>query len=329
MSDFTDPLFLTKLKNKTKFYQMNALNNKEFKPIPQLVPNVFSAIGSTLLAGREKGGKSFMMMDLLLGVSHSGMFMGHSMEPFAGDVLYLALEDNEQRMGLRGQKLGYATFNNQMTILHQAGRIGDEVSCISQIEYWHRLVKNKGRIPRAVVVDTLNFVRPIVGKGQNPYQNDCNDVKQLTEAAHNWGVALFLVHHLNKKDATNPNDKISGTTGLPASVDNVVVVWEKHDQTILSVKSRDMDSGTYDVSFDKDSCKWQYLGQHNFDEDRQSEKTEKILEFLTLSGPSSPRDIADGCGINRASIYTYLNRLNGKIEKSSHGIYGVKLTTVN
>ena len=83
------------------------------------------------------------------------------------------------------------------------------------------------------------------------------------------------------------------------------------------------------ASFDKETCKWQYLGEHSFDEDRQSEKAEKILEFLTLSGPSTPRDIADGCGIGRASIYTYLNRLNGKIEKSSHGIYGVKLTTVN
>ena len=69
------------------------LRGKSFPPIRFVAPP-FIPEGCTILAGRPKIGKSWLMLAVGLDVACEG-----------GDVLYLALEDNERRLQTRMAKL--------------------------------------------------------------------------------------------------------------------------------------------------------------------------------------------------------------------------------
>src|SRR5215203_168747 len=85
----------------------HSLRTKVFSPIKYAV-DPYIAEGCTILAGRPKLGKSWMMLDVGLAVAGGRFCLGDT-QCAQGDVLYLALEDNERRLQRRITKiLGYA-----------------------------------------------------------------------------------------------------------------------------------------------------------------------------------------------------------------------------
>jgi AAA domain-containing protein len=72
------------------------LQRKVFPPIKWIVPG-YLAEGCTLLAGRPKLGKSWLALDIGLAVAAGRYVLGEILCE-AGDVLCLALEDNERRL---------------------------------------------------------------------------------------------------------------------------------------------------------------------------------------------------------------------------------------
>ena len=79
------------------------LQGKKFPPIKYVIPG-YIAEGLTLFAGRPKLGKSWACMDWSCAVASGGNAFG-DIECETGDVLYLALEDNERRLQDRLKKL--------------------------------------------------------------------------------------------------------------------------------------------------------------------------------------------------------------------------------
>jgi hypothetical protein len=79
------------------------LRTMEFPPVSYVVQGIIPE-GLTILAGRPKIGKSWMALDLAIGISADQKVLGNVLvEP--GDVLYLALEDNPRRLRRRITKL--------------------------------------------------------------------------------------------------------------------------------------------------------------------------------------------------------------------------------
>ena len=76
---------------------------KELPPIRYVVPGII-AEGLTLLAGKSKIGKSWLILGTAIAVATGGYALG-SIKVDEGDVLYLALEDNERRLQSRLKKL--------------------------------------------------------------------------------------------------------------------------------------------------------------------------------------------------------------------------------
>jgi RecA-family ATPase len=68
------------------------------------VPGVVPA-GVTLLVGAPKMGKSWLALELALGIATGRPVLG-DIEVEQGGVLYLALEDNRRRLQTRLRKLG-------------------------------------------------------------------------------------------------------------------------------------------------------------------------------------------------------------------------------
>jgi RecA-family ATPase len=80
-----------------------SLRRKEFAPARYVVPG-YIAEGCTLLAGRPKLGKSWLVLEMGLAVAMGGVCLG-GIACEQGAVLYLALEDNQSRLQKRVDKV--------------------------------------------------------------------------------------------------------------------------------------------------------------------------------------------------------------------------------
>src|SRR5690242_15553525 len=71
----------------------------EFPPMAFTVPGLVPE-GLCLLAGKPKIGKSWLALEMCLGVALNEAVLG-GIEPVSGDVLYCALEDTQSRLQRR------------------------------------------------------------------------------------------------------------------------------------------------------------------------------------------------------------------------------------
>jgi hypothetical protein len=79
------------------------LQTMTFPPVRQILPGYISE-GATIIAGKPKVGKSWLTLDLGLAATANRFTLG-TLKPAQGDVLYLALEDNNRRLKRRMGKL--------------------------------------------------------------------------------------------------------------------------------------------------------------------------------------------------------------------------------
>ena len=80
-----------------------ALEDKDFPELRWAVPGLLTE-GLTILAGRPKKGKSWMGLGFAVAIASGGIALG-KIKVEKGDVLYLALEDNERRLKSRLAKI--------------------------------------------------------------------------------------------------------------------------------------------------------------------------------------------------------------------------------
>ena len=207
---------------------------KTFAPVRYVIPG-YVAEGCSLLAGEPKIGKSWFVLDAALAVAggNGGQMFGVRAEH--GDVLYLALEDNERRLKSRIRKvLGpFAAGPARFTYATEWKR-ADEGG-LDGIEAWIKSV------PKAtlIIVDVLARFRPMaVGRNTAAYDADYQAISGLQGLASKYSVAVVIVHHLRKTAADNdPFDKVSGTLGLSGAADTILII-DRDGQGTTPLRSR-------------------------------------------------------------------------------------------
>jgi RecA-family ATPase len=75
---------------------LQSLMAKRFDPVEWVIPGILP-VGLDLLAGRQKIGKSWLTLALAITVATGGYMFGN-IKVDEGDVLHLAMEDNERRL---------------------------------------------------------------------------------------------------------------------------------------------------------------------------------------------------------------------------------------
>ena len=85
-----------------------ALKDEVFPPIKFIVKG-YVVEGATILAGRPKIGKSWLALDWGIAVARGGVCFG-DVRCKEGDVLYIALEDNNRRLKSRLANPHYAAL---------------------------------------------------------------------------------------------------------------------------------------------------------------------------------------------------------------------------
>jgi len=274
--------------------------------------------GLTILGGKPKMGKSWLMLGIALGVASGGRVLGERAAA-QGDVLYLALEDNERRLQSRLRKLSGDTAPEGLGFATRWPRLGD--GGLEQIEAWLWSHPNA----RLVVIDTLARIRPRNGGNGNVYAEDYGAVEPLAELAAKNNVSIVIVHHLRKMAASDPLDQISGSLGLAGGVDGALVLKRERGRADASlyVTGRDIEEEKeYALIWDASRALWRIAGEA--EEYRTSEERRQIIECLhSLGHPASPKEVAEALGKKANTIKQLLWRMarDGQVRSLGNGSY--------
>jgi len=294
-----------------------------FAPIKYVVPSVIVE-GLTILAGKPKLGKSWLMLHAAIAVARGGFTLGniHCVE---GDVLYCSLEDNQRRLQSRMTKLlgivpdwpkrfQYFTLSDDFPRLNNGG--------LDWLKEWIDSVPE----PRLIVIDTFITVRAPKKGNQPNYDADYESGKELQKLANERGIAIVIVHHLRKADAEDAFDTVNATLGLTAVVDTVLVLKrETSGGVTLFGRGRDLVEIEKGMEFNKNACTWTIVGDAATI--RLTKERAMILDALkeAASVPIGPREIAIATGMKEGNVRFLLHKMHkeGLIKKAGYGKYQV------
>jgi hypothetical protein len=293
------------------------LRTMKFQPIKRVVADIIVE-GLTLLAGKPKIGKSWLLLHAAIAVARGGYTLG-DVKCTEGDVLYCALEDNKRRMRSRMSKLidDREPWPDRLHFQYEMPRLAD-----GGLDYIREWIE-KADDPRLVIVDTLAMVRAPKGKDQTQYDADYAAVLAMRELASTHGVAIVVVHHLRKMESDDAFDTVSGTLGLTGAPDTILVLKrENSGATVLYGRGRDVADFEKAVMFNKNTCTWAITG--DADEARTTEARRRIIAAMNEIGePAGPNDIAAHARTSATNAKTLLRKLlkEGMIRKVDHGKY--------
>jgi hypothetical protein len=281
---------------------------RQFPPQRWAVPGIVTE-GFTLLAGKQKLGKSWLALNLAITVAGGGTALGNvRVEP--GDVLYLALEDRLRRLKGRALKLLPAagcdpsprlSFATEWPRSHQGGLDG--------IERWLDSVAE----PRLVVIDVWQCFKAPGRRGAGVYEQDYETARPIKQLADRRGCAALVLHHTRKAAAEDVFDEVNATMGLTGAADATLVLTRSRgdSEATLHLTGRDVEEGKLALRFDKATCTWHLEG--DAEQRLQSRLHAAILTYLRGLPPESSAftsDIATVVNEDPVKVRVYMHRLH-------------------
>ena len=223
-----------------------ALSAIEFPEVSFVVPR-YIAQGLTIIAGRPKAGKSWLGLNIAVAVADGDRVLNENVEQ--GDVLYLALEDNERRLQRRlNQLIPFGEKPERLHFATECTRLDN--GSLEAIEAWCDSVAK----PRLVIVDVFVRVRSERRRDESPYDHDYRTVLPLKALADRRAIAVVLIHHTNKRqDVDDPLDSVSSTTGFTGAADSILVLAKGSQGPTLYGRGRDIEEIETALRFDHNS----------------------------------------------------------------------------
>lgn len=277
-------------------------------------------VGLTLLAAKQKIGKSWWILCVLLAIALGGKALG-AQEVEGGDVLYLALEDNALRMQDRiGKLLQGEAAPERLHIFHRWPRL--DQGGYRKIEHWLRDHPDA----RAIAIDVLAKVRTPRAKHGDIYAEDYALMTPLKDLADSYGVSVVVIHHTRKASAEDVFDEIRDSAGLTAACDAVMVLQRQRndDSGLLHLTGRDVEESQMALKFDKPTGAWRLLGDAQ--EFGMREERREIRALLKhAKRPMTPMHIAESLGKNVSTVRNLLVKMDKESQVINHynGTYSV------
>lgn len=223
--------------------RMNAPGYMATITLNQLYENVYQSraaiidgllyTGTYLFAGAPKVGKSFFMAQLAYHVSTGQKLWQYEVHP--GTVLYLALEDDYQRLQERMFRMFGVEGTDRLHFAVCAKQLN------SGLDEQLRQFMKEHPDTKLIIIDTLQKIREMGGDSYS-YADDYQIVSRLKQFADSNGICLMIVHHTRKMPASDKFEMISGTTGLLGSADGAFILQKEKrtdDTATLDVVGRD------------------------------------------------------------------------------------------
>ena len=274
----------------------------ETRKTPTMVVDGLLPSGLSILAGASKIGKSFMALDIAFGVAAGSPVIG-SMVTEPGDVLYLALEDTSTRLRGRLDSLepSRGDWPWETLTIYSMDMVG-ETGPGWIASTWAEAVPN----PRLVIIDTITRFGGLGDR--SGYAAEVKWMSRFHDFAAKYDCAMLGLTHTNQMKLEEGDDwfnKISGTTGIIGTADNVMLLDVKRGENdgMLRIEGRDMDPTEYAVM--KVGPWWQQTAQLR---GRRGDLSVSIADFVILMGATTTAAVAEHFDISVKKASQYLGR---------------------
>jgi AAA domain-containing protein len=294
------------------------LQTKVFAPVRIILPGLIPE-GVTILAGKPKIGKSWLALDICAAIAGDRLVLGE-IKPVQGDVLYLALEDNQRRLKKRTDKIlqGAGSWPESLEI-HTQWRRTDQGG-LDDLREWCE--SHPGR--RLIWIDTFTKIRPLSGRNEQAYAFDYRSIEGLQKLAGEYQVGIVLNHHLRKAASEDDAfDDVSGTLGLTGAADTIIILKRYSGMVKVFVRGRDIEEAEFAAEFNRETCRWRLVGEA--DEVFRSEQRQAIAAALKdAKRPMSVSEIMAATERrDRNSTEVLLHRMekNGEVKHVGRGLW--------
>jgi len=241
----------------------------QFESNPMLIDQLMGK-GLHILAGTSKIGKSWMALDFVCKVSRGEEVWG--LKTQKSDVLYLCLEDNYPRIQERLMSVTNGEYGN-IDFVTSTPYTGDELlEEISDYLAIHPAV-------RFVVIDTFQKMRDDT-PSNNQFAKDYKDICAIKAVADRFEITILLIHHTRKEESEDPFGELSGTMAINAGADTTMILKRRsiNDPSgTLYFRGRDVMEQSFELRFDKDATRWEFVSRSNED---TFKKKEPLLELI-------------------------------------------------
>lgn len=311
MQRLTDPHYLHTI-TMTELYQT------AYQSRPPIIDGLLYA-GAYILAGAPKIGKSFLVAQIAYHVS-----IGRKLWDFdvhQGTVLYLALEDDYQRIQSRMFMMYGVNDTPNLHFATVAGRIGNGLD--EQLENFVREHSNT----KLIIIDTMQKIREVGGEAYS-YASDYEIIGKLKQFADKHSICVLTVHHTRKQPAGDTFEMISGTTGLLGCADGSLLMQKKKRTALeatIDVVGRDQQDQILYLSKDPNTQIWNLdRTETELHREPPDPTLEAVARLVTSEQPEwtgSPSELAEALdtGMAANALTKYLNIKCGRL-KDEYGI---------
>lgn len=235
--------------NSLQTMTLNELYDTTFKNKLHVIEDLLYS-GVYILAGAPKIGKSFLVAQIAYHVSTGKSLWGYNVHQ--GTVLYLALEDNFQRLQKRMARMFGVDGTNklQFAICSKQLNTGLEKQLETFIE------NNPDTL--LIIIDTLQKIREVNSETYS-YADDYQIVGILKKFADSKDISIILVHHTRKTPSGDKFEMISGTTGLLGCADGAFVLQKEKrtdNSAVLDIVGRDQPDQKIYLLKDEEHLTW-------------------------------------------------------------------------
>ncbi len=237
--------------------------------------------GLFILAGSAKIGKSWLALDMSCAVANGGQLW--QFPAAQGEVLYLALEDNHKRLQERLNKMSPVCDLETPADIHFVTRVNTLGNGLSEQidEFLDAHPQTK-----LIVIDTLQYIRSN-GKFNGTYFGDYHDMDALREIIADRKLTMLLITHNHKTREADPLNRVIGSTGLTGAVDGIFILEKNRrvgSAAKLTIANRDTESYQFEIRFDPENCRWQFVAETGGEENRE----ETLYELLNTLLDETP-----------------------------------------
>lgn len=280
--------------------------------VPGLIPE-----GLSVLAGRAKLGKSWLVLQILVAIAFGGQAIGVPVEQ--GRTLYLALEDTRRRLQTRLLQILGEADAEALARETDAETARLPLHLFTRWPRWgtggkDRLYGYLERYPdtRLIVVDTYAKIADAAAAEGNAYEHDSKRWGELKLMADECGVSVLVVHHFNKlRAAEDWVDQISGSTGISGTADGILGFFRERDKghAVIKVTGRDIeDAEDRVVSWDPHSA-WTPSTLSPEDLARSREQEAVLAALRSIRREVKPADLAVVMERNPSTLRGLLRRM--------------------
>ena len=297
---------------------MTELYQTSYKSRPPIIDGLLYG-GAYILAGAPKIGKSFLVAQIAYHISTGKKLWDYDVHQ--GTVLYLALEDDYQRIQSRMFMMYGVEDSSNLYFATAANKIGNGLD--EQLEFFI----NEHPDTKLIIIDTMQKIREVGGEAYS-YASDYEIIGRLKQFADKHCICVLIVHHTRKQPAGDTFEMISGTTGLLGCADGSLLMQKKKRTALeatIDVVGRDQQDQILYLSKDPNTQIWNLdkteTELHKEPPDPTLEAVARLVTSEQQEWTGSPSELAEALNTGMAAnaLTKYLNIKCGRL-KDEYGI---------